>query len=396
MSSKQLTILLIEDSRIDQTLIEGLLGKVRNVVYDAHHADYLSAGLVRISQGHFDAVLLDLSLPDSCGLESCIKVREFAPELPIVVLTALDDEEVALQALNQGAQDYLVKGQIDASKLSRALRYAIERKKGELALQKAHDELERRKHLAELAHLARLNTMGEMASGMAHELNQPLTALVGYAESGLERLHSHRWEPEDLDHVMERIVTEAKRASEIIKRLRKLVRKREPERGPTGVNELVHTVADMLRFEAEAMFLRLKLELDDRIPIIQADGIQIEQVLLNLARNAFESMQDADVERREVVIKTNLDGIQSVVVQVIDQGQLAESADLDRLFDPYFTTKSRGLGMGLSICRSVIEAHSGQLTVASNPDCGLTFRFTLPITEPDAHESRRTEQHVNS
>lgn len=382
-TGRPLRILLIEDSETDRIFIQRLLDKALGTECNVTATPRLGGAINLLSSAQqsaapFDAALLDMTLPDSVGPSACEKLRLTAPELPVLVLTGIDDEAIAVESLNQGAQDFLVKGRMDPRLLARSIRYSIERKRGEVDLQKAHRRIQRQQHQAELAHLARVNTMGEMASGMAHELNQPLTAIVGYAEAALAGFESGMLTGEENRLLLERIVSESQRAAEIIRRLRRLVRKREPEQSPTNVNEAIHEVIEMVGHESELGQHRVQLQLNEQIPITAADRVQIQQVILNLVRNGMEAMEALPVESRILTISSTVtDG--TIRVAVSDNGPWVADEDLGKLFEPYFSTKKSGLGMGLAICRSIIEAHAGTLIARRNPECGLTFEFTLPV-----------------
>ena len=381
-SGETLRLLLIEDSETDRIFIRRMLEKALEHGCQVTATERLSEALNRIGAADadgkpFDAALLDMTLPDSVGPSACEKLRLASPELPVLVLTGIDDESIALESLNQGAQDFLVKGHMDPRLLARAIRYAIERKRGEVDLQKAHRRIQRQQHLAEVAHLARLNTMGEMASGMAHELNQPLTAIVGYAEATLAGFESGMLTGEENRLLLERIVSESQRAAEIIRRLRRLVRKREPEQSPTDVNGLINEAVEMVGHESEQGQHRVEMRLQGDLPIIPADRVQIQQVILNLVRNGMEAMESLPVESRVLTI-TSAQTDDFVRVSISDNGPWIADENLNQLFEPYFSTKKSGLGMGLAICRSIIESHAGALTARRNRDSGLTFEFTLP------------------
>ena len=374
--SEPLEILLIEDSETDRILIEQLLRKAFGDACRVASNSSLSAALGRLGSGRFDVVLLDLTLPDSTGPVACDQIRDTCRDVPVVVLTGIDDEQVALQTLTRGAQEFLVKGRTDERMLARAVRYAIERKRSEVELQQAHRRLQQQLHQAELAHLARLNTMGEMASGMAHELNQPLTSLVGFAESALAGLDSGNLSEEDLRHVLNRVVSESQRAAEIIRRLRRLVRKREPERSATSLNEVICEVLEIVEFDTEAARCDIQLELGSGLPLVDADRVQIQQVLVNLVRNGIEAMDGLPEAERFLMLRSEFDET-TIRVSVSDNGLAVDEVTVSRLLEPYFTTKKSGLGLGLAICRTIIEAHAGQLTVKSNPERGLTVAFVL-------------------
>jgi C4-dicarboxylate-specific signal transduction histidine kinase len=416
MSANRIQALLIEDNPAHREMISAMLSAVPTASVDLEFADCLADGLSLLAGGGFHVVLLDLSLPDAQGLEACIRIHDRYPEVPIVVLTGLDDEEVAIEALKEGAQDYLVKGPIDGNLLSRSLRYAIERQRTETALQAARAELERRvedrtaelkaanlrlqreiterkaaeekerRHREELAHIARLNTMGEMASHMAHEMNQPLTAIVGYTRSCLRRLRSGDWDAGEFTEVLEKAAAEAKRGGEIIRRVRRLAQKRDSERLLFDVNDAVREVLAMIGPEARARETTLHSDTAINIPLVLGDRIQIEQVLLNLVRNGLESMEDRRGASRQLTVKTGLAVPGFVEVAVADSGSGGAIHDLERLFEPYYSTKPAGLGMGLPISRTIVETHGGRLVAAPNSRGGLTFRFTLPTG--DAAEAR--------
>jgi len=416
MTDDCVRILIIEDHPADLAVIEATIAKIQSVSFELHHAELLSTAIEMLTN-EIDVILLDLSLPDSNGIDACVKIQQRDSTIPIVVLTGLDDEQMAIEALHRGAQDYLVKGQADSQLLSRAIRYAIERKRIESELQRAHDELEQRVedrtrelsntnkelrrvisereraeeqariHRDELAHVGRLNTLGEMASNLAHELNQPLTAIVGYARGCLRRLNDHGLDSEQLhDKIvdeLEKIAGQAKRGGEIIKRLRRLVSKRESDRVLAQVNDCVRNIALFVGRNAAQSGINVVLELDDDLPSVLIDEIQIEQVLLNLIQNGFDAMSECERDRRSLRICTAMDKQGYIEVKVIDQGTGVDASTLGHIFDPFYSSKDDGLGMGLSISRSIIEAHQGRLSVAPNLDCGLTFRFTIPTEHLD-------------
>ncbi|HEY8516058.1 MAG TPA: ATP-binding protein [Candidatus Binatia bacterium] len=245
-----------------------------------------------------------------------------------------------------------------------------------------------RAHEAELAHVLRVSSLGEMAAGLAHELNQPLASIVGFAKGCARRLRSGTVAPETFLEVMERIAGEALRAGEIIRRLRALVRKEDPTREPADVNDLVRGVAQLLEPEARRLGVRLELRLADELPELEVDRIQIEQVIMNLVRNGFDAMASAPPGTRAVTLRTALDAQGRVQIEVSDRGKGVRADDLERIFEPFFTTKQTGLGMGLSISRSIAEAHSGQLSARNNAEVGATFTLALPPRTSAAGEAQ--------
>lgn len=542
MATSSRDILLIEDSEADRVLIEAMLADGSAAEWRVVACDTLADGLSSLSSmdspSSIAAILLDLSLPDSYGLETFSAVRRSAPSLPIVILTGNDDEEVANAAVHSGAQDYLVKNSLTGDLLRKSLRYSIERKRLERtwreeleqrvrertselsaanevlqreiaerrrveeALQDSRRFVERitdatpsvvyvldvvtrrlvyaneklravlgygldevrdwtdefltntvypddlpcvvqaltdtvsirddetqevearvrhadgswrwllcrtvifrrtpegavrlvlgaadditarkiaeeqaRQQQEQLVHVSRQTMLGELATGIAHELNQPLTAVANYAQASLRRVRSGEWSQEELTTCLEKTSQQALLAGEIIKRLRRLVSKRPPEKSETDINETIRDVLEMVRGEAEGREVHLQLELPEDLPHVRADRVQLQQVMLNLVRNGLEAMDGTPSEERRLTVVSRLVEPECVSVSVRDQGEGCEARHLDRLFEPFFTTKDQGMGMGLSISRSIIEAHGGRLTAQPNATRGLTFQFTLP------------------
>ncbi|MCB1759654.1 MAG: PhnD/SsuA/transferrin family substrate-binding protein [Gammaproteobacteria bacterium] len=240
-------------------------------------------------------------------------------------------------------------------------------------------EEDARQHLMDLAHVARLSTMGEMASGIAHELNQPLTAIATNSHACIRMLESGKAGMERCADVMERIGAQAERAGEIIRHLRKFVSKEQPELTTVDLNELVGEVLIMIRPEAGRAGVRILTDLDQTIATVRAQRIQIDQVLVNLVRNAIEAMSDPATTTKEVRIATANQGPGLVSVTVSDTGPGLNPEMKSRLFTPFATTKPQGMGLGLSISLGIIEAHGGNLYLDPEPATGAVFRFTLPV-----------------
>lgn len=285
-----------------------------------------------------------------------------------------------------------------------------DRKATEKVLQKAHDELERRveerttelakaneqlqldmvvrkrieqceqEHRAQLTHASRLSTIGEMASGLAHELNQPLCAIANYTQASLRMMRSGAWASNELLDAMEETAAQTIRAGDIIRRIGKLVRKHEPQRTTVDINNIIREVISFVEAEARLKGITiLQVETSKEIPTFLADPIEIEQVLLNLLFNALEAISDIPDGRREITIRVAIEKDDSVQVTVSDTGKGLPPEIIDKVFDPFFTTKPKGLGIGLSISRSIIKAHGGQLWAAPGSPNGATFGFTLPL-----------------
>ena len=243
-----------------------------------------------------------------------------------------------------------------------------------------------RQHQDYLAHVSRVSMMGEMASSIAHELNQPLAAIANYAQGCVRRLSSNDYRVGEIIAALQNISQQSKRSGEIIRRLRSFVAKGEPKRTRADINEIVQNAASLAYFEARKKGIILRLNLGENLPPVHADVIQIEQVILNLVRNAIEAMAKNLWNKRELRIHTwSLDN-RTVEVAVWDTGHGLLPEDQKRVFDAFFTTKRDGMGMGLSISRSIIEAHGGSLTATNNQDQGATFKFSLPVLQEEADE----------
>lgn len=255
------------------------------------------------------------------------------------------------------------------------------------ALLVVRDTTERRRteeqvqHLrAEIAHATRFSTMGEMASGLAHELNQPLSAVVNYIEGCVHRLQGGADDAHaEIEEMLREAVAEARRAGRIIDRLREFVRWREPHRSTVDINSLVRDVLVLVKGEFHRSGTRLRLDLAESLPPLLADRIQLTQVLLNLLSNALAAMSETPLAERVIDIKTARLDAERIEVSVIDRGCGLSPEVSERVFGPFFTTKPQGMGLGLSITRAIIEAHGGKIRAHSNPDAGACFRFTLPI-----------------
>ncbi|MCX8098901.1 MAG: ATP-binding protein [Casimicrobiaceae bacterium] len=232
-----------------------------------------------------------------------------------------------------------------------------------------------------LMRTSRLMTVGEIASTLAHELNQPLAAIANYVSGCLRRLRLDGSIDEQVVRAMEKAEGQVQRAGAIIGRVREFVRTREPNRRPCDLNELVTSVGRLMESDDPERMLRCDLELDPTLPRAFADQLMIEQVLLNLLRNAREAMAHLPLEQRIATVRTRRLDDNRLCVEVSDRGIGISDEAEQQLFSPFFTTKAEGMGMGLNICRSLIEYHGGSLTFRRNQDAGATFQFTLPPAE---------------
>ncbi|HMH65616.1 MAG TPA: ATP-binding protein, partial [Rhizomicrobium sp.] len=231
---------------------------------------------------------------------------------------------------------------------------------------------------AELAHANRVATLGQLTASIAHEVSQPLSATIANAHAALRWLKAEPANPLEAHLALDRIVQEGNRAADIVTRIRGLVKKTPGQEGEVFLNDEIRGIMALTRSEADRHSVEMRTELSPDLPVTRGDRVQLQQVLLNLAVNAIEATGDVSDGPRNVVMSSERDGGGGVVVSVRDTGPGLAPEAAARLFEPFYTTKQNGLGMGLSICRSIIEAHGGQLWVTANTPRGAIFHFTLP------------------
>ena len=223
-----------------------------------------------------------------------------------------------------------------------------------------------------------------MTATIAHEVNQPLAAVVANAEACLRWLDRGTPDLDAARRSVEWVINDNNRASEVIRRVRALAKKTEIEKVPPDVNDVFREVAVLVRRELVSHQVSLRTEFASALPMILADRVQLQQVIINLVMNGIEAMQAVTDRPRELVIRSGQNETQQVLVSVTDCGVGISTENADRLFNAFFTTKASGMGMGLSICRSIIEAHGGRLWATANVPHGAAFQFTLPVNADDA------------
>ncbi|HSD22824.1 MAG TPA: ATP-binding protein [Solirubrobacterales bacterium] len=249
-------------------------------------------------------------------------------------------------------------------------------------LSRRRSEMESQRLRQDLAHVGRVSTMGELTASLAHELNQPLTGILSNAQAAQRILLSDRTDLAEIREILKDIVEDDKRAGEVIHRLRGFLKKSTLELSPLDIGELVSQVARLVSSDAIIRNVAIRLELAPGLPPVCGDRVQLQQVVLNLLINGLDAMRESGEGKRTLVLRTlRTDPPGSVVVAVEDSGVGIDEADLEHVFHAFYTTKPEGLGMGLAIARSIVEAHGGRLEARNNLERGATFSFTLPAIE---------------
>ncbi len=232
----------------------------------------------------------------------------------------------------------------------------------------------------ELARAAHLSTMGTMAASIAHEINQPLAAIVTNAQTGLRWIANAQPDLDEIRAALKRIVDDGRRAAEVIAGIRAMFGKEDRAKSLINVNELIHGVLALVHGELTAQEVALHLDLHDQLPAVAAERVQLQQVILNLVTNAIEAMAAVTEHDRMLAVRTQVDEPNGILVAIEDFGTGIEQANMDRIFDLFFTTKPSGMGMGLSICRSIVQAHGGRLWASARIPAGSIFHVRLPTT----------------
>jgi signal transduction histidine kinase len=244
----------------------------------------------------------------------------------------------------------------------------------------ARAELEIAQQRSQLTHLSRVSMLGELSGSIAHEIGQPLTAIRSNAHAAQRLLSQSEPDLKELREILKDIVADDQRAAEVIHRLRQLLKRGEVQFQPLSANEIVEDVLKVLRSELIDRDVTVHSELAPSLPILQGDRVELQQVLINLVTNACDAMADMSREARALTIRTGLDGNDFVLVSVRDAGPGIAEGKLEQVFEPFFTSKANGLGLGLSICRTIINAHGGKLWAEHNSARGATFHLLLPVS----------------
>ena len=382
---KQKLVLVVDDIPTNITIISGVLKNSFRIQVATNGKKALAMARAPDKP---DLILLDVVMPGMDGYEVCrhLKATPATREIPVIFLTGVTDAANEEKGFEVGAVDYIHKPFSPPLILARV--------KNQLALQSAlrqaredRDQAEElfRALQAEVRHVARLTTMGELAASIAHEIRQPLAAVVNNANAGLRWLNNQPPNLKQVRTALKRIVSDSERGGDVIGSIQGMVKKGEEERARLDINDLIREVMRLVQGELKNRGVSSRAELADDLPRVLADRIQLRQVILNLIMNAIEAMGSVSDPARVLRVRSEKHGDDGVLVAVEDSGSGIAPEDMDRIFETFFTTKSEGMGMGLSICRSIVESHGGRISASRANPRGSVFQFFLPTAEPSDH-----------
>lgn len=430
MSNEVVNVLLIEDNEEHVQFLRQLLATAELTTFELHTAGNVADGVDRLKDGGIDLILLDLSLPDSDGLETFIRVIEAAPDLPLVVLSGINDIALAIETVQLGAQDYLVKGRVDNHLLVRSLQYAIERKRVQLQLKRLNDSLEvrvkertaaliqsnsklqqevierRRAEEAlldsnrqlssalgqlqatqrEIIQRERMHALGRMANGIAHDFNNTLAPILGFSELLLMKPETIE-DTKRVRNYVEIIHAAAKDSAKVVSRLREFYRYRDETEvfTPVVLNDLVLQVISLTQPRWKDQALAAGVNIDIRtemanVPTVPGNEAELREMLVNLVFNAV----DAIPKRGTITISTELQG-SWVVIGVSDDGIGMSEEVKARCLEPFFSTKEdQGTGLGLGSVYGIVRRHDGEIDIRSEAGRGTTVSVSLPIEKKPA------------
>ena len=352
---------MVEDDEDDYVLIKDLLSEVPGKSFNLEWTHDYDAGIEAIESERHDVCLLDYRLGDRNGLELMRQALGNGCKIPMILLTGQDDHSVDLEAMQMGAADYLLKGQIDSVMLERSIRYAISHKQMEM----------------QLLETSRLASIGKLAAGMAHEINNPLTSVLGFSQ-----LLMAKNLPNDIAVDLNIINAEAKRAAKIVQNLLLFARKTEPEMRYLDVTSLLNRVQELKAFDFKTNGISVINEIPPDLPRTMVDEHQLIQVFINILTNAE---QECFASRGGGQLRIQATSSPNWIrISITDDGPGISPEKLNAIFEPFYTTKEvgKGTGLGLSICYGIIRQHGGELWAESELGKGASFHIELPIVLP--------------
>jgi len=387
--NSQVNILIVDDVPQNLVALNAILSDLGQCL---HFASSAKEVLRKVLEEDFAVILLDVHIPDINGFEIArlIRSREKSSYIPIIFMSALNKDEIDVnQGYEMGAVDYIfkpinpvilrskIKVFVDLfTKSTLAINLQNELKKRHRIEQRALKQ----QHQLALAETERLIVMEEMTSALAHELNQPLTTISNYVKGCIHRLNNEDYQLNEIIMALEYASQQSERAGAILHRIKNFVRKNELCLEPVEINNLILNMIGLMQETLHEAGIELTTQLSKvPIPKISLDKIQFEQVILNLLRNSIESLQNCSQPKAQLTIQTYIHSNQTLIINVKDNGPGINQEYTNKLFDLYFTTKKNGMGVGLAICRTVIEAHGGNIMAMNRSQGGACFQINLPI-----------------
>lgn len=382
MKHTKTNLLIVDDSEANQIALQACLLELdQNIIF----ASSAKEALRYVLEYDFAVILLDVQMPIMNGFETAemIRSREKSSYTPIIFVSAFNKNELDInRGYAMGAVDYIFKPINPVILRSKVKVFVDLFTKSTLAIS-LKEELKKRKakeRQLELAEHDRLNSIEEMTSALAHELNQPLTTISNYVQGCVHRLKNNDFQKEDLIKILQHTGEEAVRAGAILHRIKNFIRKNKLYCEPVNINDLVLSISQLTEEEAKKGDIQIIFSLCDEIPEqILLDKIQIEQVIINLLRNSIEALMECASPNRHIEIQTRNQSDKAITIKIMDNGPGIDPTHIPKLFDLYFSTKHQGMGIGLSICRTIIEAHGGNISAKNRPDGGAIFQIKLPV-----------------
>ncbi|MES2028610.1 MAG: ATP-binding protein [Pseudomonadota bacterium] len=366
-------VMVVEDDRIVARDISEQLGRIGHSVIGVTARGEAAVELAISNRP--DLVLMDIRLEGEIdGIDAARQIRARC-QIPVVFLTAYADDETVRRASQAEPFGYLLKPFEDLQ-LRTVIEMALYKDRADRKLRESTAALQMAQ--AELARMSRITTMGQLTASIAHEVNQPLMAVVMNAEACVQWLKDNKANVGEARAAAERAIAEGHRAGAIIQRVRAIARNAPVLFESLDLNEMIEGVLLIAQPELSRQGIALDVDLQPDQPSIVGDRVQLQQVMLNLVSNAADAINSSENQQRCVTVVSAMDPLGEVCVTVEDAGVGIDPDYLDTIFNPFFTTKQDGIGMGLSICRSIIDAHGGRLWAEPRVPTGTRFRFTLP------------------
>lgn len=396
---RSINVLIVEDNQVDRRILHSMLAKSLTPESVLKATDTLTTAETLLEDHQFDVVILDLNLPDSKGTKSLEYLKKKCPEMAIVINTGAYDEDLGLETLRKGAQDFLVKGKYSSYILNKTLHYAIERKRLELDLKKSNTDLKETRN--QLIQAEKLKVIGGLASGVAHEVRNPLSTIL-YGVTYLSK--NIKVEDEKYNLVLANIQEATTKANTIITDLLDFSSLSELKKTKGSLNSVVEKSLLLTNHEITRHKIEITREFADNIPPIEFDLNRIEQVLINLIMNSIFAVTDDSIPENErelkIGIKTSIGTLTSdlreiplvfqknfqpsqriALISVKDSGIGISEDKLDKLFDPFFTSRRArgGVGLGLSVCQNIMQIHNGCITIKNNASKGAIATLIFQI-----------------